>query len=224
MVHSFAPKKNLQLIYPTRNTVGTHNKIWSHNQAKSVCNLRLNNTYLSSVSNDSITYTHPDRKLGILCMKYFAGVGGVNGLLNEASLPEFIMKISEERQNYCILTCRPSRDIYKHACAHTHARTHTHTHTYRNDDTTGQRQANVSGVGIQARIKLIGICCDVKYFNLLEKRPSFVPARLLCRPNLQMLKVYTRSDAHGGPEWTAVIMPANTRISKQINILCMCVK
>ena len=123
-------KKNLQLIYPTRNTVGTHNKIWSHNQAKSVCNLRLNNTYLSSVSNDSITYTHPDRKLGILCMKYFAGVGGVNGLLNEASLPEFIMKISEERQNYCILTCRPSRDIYKHACAHTHAHTHTHTHTH----------------------------------------------------------------------------------------------
>lgn len=49
-------------------------------------------------------------------MKSFAGVGGVNGLLNEASLPEFIMKISEERENYYVLTRGPSRDVYKHTC------------------------------------------------------------------------------------------------------------
>lgn len=29
--------------------------------------------YLSSVESDSITHTHPDRKLGIFCMKYFSG-------------------------------------------------------------------------------------------------------------------------------------------------------
>lgn len=83
--------------------------------------LQQSDTHLSSVSNDSITYIHPDRKLGILCMNYFAGVGGVNGLLNEASLSEFIMKISEKWEDYYDLTCGPSRDIYKH--------THTCTHT-----------------------------------------------------------------------------------------------
>lgn len=58
------------------------------------------------MSNDPIIYTQPDRKLGILCMKYFAGVGGVNRLLNEASLPGRVMKISEEQENHCIMTCR----------------------------------------------------------------------------------------------------------------------
>lgn len=67
--------------------------------------LQLAHTYLSSVSNDSITYSQADRKLGILCMKYFAGEGGVNRLPNEASLPELIMKISEGLGNYCMLTC-----------------------------------------------------------------------------------------------------------------------
>lgn len=66
------------------------------------------------MSNDSINYTHPDRKLGILCMKYFAGARGMNRLLNEASLPEFIMKITREWENYFNLTCRPSRGVYKH--------------------------------------------------------------------------------------------------------------
>lgn len=41
----------------------------------------------SSLSNDSIIHTHPDRKLGISCMKYFEGEGGVDRLFNEASLP-----------------------------------------------------------------------------------------------------------------------------------------
>lgn len=85
--------------------------LWGH--------LQLRDTYHSSVSNDSITYTHPDRKLGILRMKYFAGVGGVNGLLNEASQPEFIMKISDKWETPCDLTCRPSKDIYKDVCTHT---------------------------------------------------------------------------------------------------------
>lgn len=61
--------------------------------------------YHSSVSNEPIIYTQPDRKLGILCMKYFAGAGGVNRLLNEASLPGRVMKISDEQDNYCIMTC-----------------------------------------------------------------------------------------------------------------------
>lgn len=39
-------------------------------------------------------------------MKYFAGVGGVNRLLNEASLPGRVMKISDVQENYCIMTCR----------------------------------------------------------------------------------------------------------------------
>ena len=39
-------------------------------------------------------------------MKYFAGAGGVNRLLNEASLPGLVMKISDEQENYCIMTCR----------------------------------------------------------------------------------------------------------------------
>lgn len=38
-------------------------------------------------------------------MKYFAGAGGVNRLLNEASLPGRVMKISDEQENYCIMTC-----------------------------------------------------------------------------------------------------------------------
>lgn len=76
-------------------------------------------TYHSSVSNEPIIYTQPDRKLGILCMKYFAGAWGVNRLLNEASLPGRVMKISDEQENYCIMTCRGT---------FTHAHTHTHTH------------------------------------------------------------------------------------------------
>ncbi len=96
------------------------------------------------MSNDSITYSHPDRKLGILCMKYFAGVGGVNRLLNEASLSEFIMKISEELLNYCILTCRPLIHIFINT--HIHTNTHTHTHTHKNDVTVKHWWANVSGL------------------------------------------------------------------------------
>lgn len=77
----------------------------AHSLAQPQKHLQLDHTYLSSVSNDSITYSQPDRKLGILCMKYFAGLGGVNRLPNEASLPELIMKISEGQGNYCMLTC-----------------------------------------------------------------------------------------------------------------------
>ena len=77
--------------------------------------LEQSDIYLSAVSNDSITCTHPDRKLGILCMKNFAGVGGVNKLLNEASPSEFIMKISEQLENYCDLTCRPATHTRTHA-------------------------------------------------------------------------------------------------------------
>lgn len=75
--------------------------------------------YLSSVSNDPIIYTQPDRKLGILCMKYFAGVGGVNRLLNEASLPGRVMKISDEEENHCIMTCGGT---VTHARARAHTR------------------------------------------------------------------------------------------------------
>lgn len=41
--------------------------------SKSLWGYLRHTAYLSTVSNDSITYTHPDRKLGIFCMKYFAG-------------------------------------------------------------------------------------------------------------------------------------------------------
>lgn len=51
-------------------------------------------------------------------MKYFAGVGGVNRLLNEASLPGRVMKISDEEENHCIMTCGGT---FTHARAHAHA-------------------------------------------------------------------------------------------------------
>lgn len=48
-------------------------------------------------------------------MKYFAGVGGENRLLNEASLPGRVMKISDEEENHCIMTCGGT---FTHARAH----------------------------------------------------------------------------------------------------------
>ena len=113
----------------SNHTMGVHLKSEATATLSLRRHLQLSDTYLSSVPNDSITYTHPDRKLGILCMKYFAGLGGVNRLLNEASQPEFIMKISEEGENYCNLTCRPSRHIYKHVPTLSLPYKHRHTHT-----------------------------------------------------------------------------------------------
>lgn len=52
-------------------------------------------------------------------MKYFAGVGGVNRLLNEASLPGRVIKISDEEENHCVMTCGGTVTR-----AHAHARTH----------------------------------------------------------------------------------------------------
>lgn len=55
-------------------------------QEKKKKTLPVTDLYLSSAGNYSITHTYPDRKLGILCMKYFSQLGCVNKPRNEAGL------------------------------------------------------------------------------------------------------------------------------------------